>query len=105
MEATLPAAAQTVRLERGHTVGRYVVLGELGAGGMAVVYAAYDAELDRKVALKLVRAEPERRARVRREAQAMARLSHPNVAQVYDVGELDDSVFIAMEHVTGRTLA
>jgi tetratricopeptide (TPR) repeat protein/predicted Ser/Thr protein kinase len=104
MEATLPAASSAVRLERGQSLGRYVVLGELGAGGMAVVYAAFDAELDRKVALKLVRAEPERRARVRREAQAMARLSHPNVAQIYDVGEHEDSVFIAMEHVTGQTL-
>ena len=78
-------------LERGATVGRYVVLDRLGAGGMGVVYAAYDPELDRKVALKLLRAGAPSaasagRARLLREAQALARLSHPNVVAVYDVG-------------------
>ena len=86
---------------RREAIGRYVVLravgeggkGVLGAGGMGVVYAAYDPELDRKVALKLLRASGVRRrrdgrgARLLREAQAMARLSHPNVVAVYDVGD------------------
>ena len=76
---------------------------------MGVVYAAYDPELDRKVAVKLLRAEsaerrkdPRAPERLLREAQAMARLSHPNVIPVHDVGTLDGQVFIAMEFVEGR---
>ena len=81
----------------------------VGRGGMGEVYAAYDPELDRKVALKLLHARPsaatsaERaRARLLREAKAMARLSHPNVVVVHDAGTFDDRVFIAMEFVDGR---
>ncbi|MCB9749611.1 MAG: tetratricopeptide repeat protein [Myxococcales bacterium] len=88
-------------------LGRYLVIEPLGAGGMGVVYAAYDAELDRKLAIKLLRAGrdgDDERARLLREAQAMARLSHPNVVSVFDVGTLDDAVFVAMEHVDGATL-
>ncbi|MBI5500567.1 MAG: serine/threonine protein kinase [Deltaproteobacteria bacterium] len=99
-------------LRRGASIGRYVVLDRLGEGGMAVVYAAYDPELDRKVALKLMRPEvgaeegPEgARLRMLREAQAMARLSHPNVLAVHDVGAFGDAVFVAMEMVEGGTLA
>ncbi len=95
----------------GDKIGRYVVLARLGAGGMGVVYAAYDPELDRKVALKLLRAERAEqgesttgRSRLVREAQAMARLSHPNVIAVHDVGTIDDQVFVAMEFVAGMTL-
>ncbi|ATB41217.1 hypothetical protein CYFUS_006682 [Cystobacter fuscus] len=91
--------------------GRYTVLQPLGEGGMSLVLAAYDAQLDRRVALKLLRArtEPEDDARSElrmvREAQAMARLNHPNVVAVYDSGRLeDDSFFIAMEYVEGQTL-
>ena len=83
-------------------IGRYVVLRRVGEGGMGVVYAAYDNELDRRVAIKLV---PHSRARVKREAQAMARLSHPNVVQVYEVGEFEHQVYVAMEFVTGPTLS
>jgi serine/threonine protein kinase len=77
---------------------------------MGVVYAAYDPELDRKVALKLLRpdrtgaAAEEHRRRLQREAQAIARLSHPNVVGVFDAGTLGDQVFVAMEFVEGRTL-
>lgn len=91
-------------------MGRYVVLERIGAGGMGVVYAAYDPELDRKVALKLLRpdrtgaAAEEHRRRLQREAQAIARLSHPNVVGVFDAGTLGDQVFVAMEFVEGRTL-
>lgn len=89
-------------------VGRYVVLRQLGEGGMGVVFAAYDEELDRKVAVKLLReAGPisvERKTRILREAQAMARVSHPNVVSVYEVGEVGGQVFIAMEFVDGSTL-
>ena len=82
----------------------------LGRGGMGEVYACYDPELDRKVAVKLVRAQRDGavsatvgRVRLQREAQAIAKLSHPNVIVVYDVGTFDDSVFISMEFVEGHT--
>src|SRR5690242_16642798 len=95
--------------ERGDRVGRYTVLELLGEGAMGCVYAAHDPELDRRIALKLVRAErvsdARTRARVSREARAMAKVSHPNVVAVFDAGEDDAGVFIAMELVTGVTLA
>lgn len=113
-------AAQTPRptalpehppLQRGSVLGRYVVLDVLGAGGMGEVYAAIDPELDRRVALKLVKdgagssgSSSQGQARLLREAQAMARLSHPNVVSVYDVGVVDGRVFLAMELVEGITL-
>ncbi|MBA2542205.1 MAG: serine/threonine protein kinase, partial [Deltaproteobacteria bacterium] len=95
-------------LRRGATVGRFLVLGRLGAGGMGVVYAAYDPELDRRVALKLLRGssrEDDVRARLLREAQAAARLSHPNVVSVFDIGVFEGRVYFAMEYVEGVTLA
>jgi serine/threonine protein kinase/tetratricopeptide (TPR) repeat protein len=91
----------------GDRLGRYVILSLLGQGGMAVVFLAYDPELDRKVAVKLVRAGllgTQGRSRLQREAQALARLSHPNVVPVYDVGTVNDQTFVAMEHVDGVTL-
>jgi serine/threonine protein kinase/tetratricopeptide (TPR) repeat protein len=92
-------------LERGETVGRFVLLGLLGRGGMGEVYAAYDPELDRKVAVKLLRARSsDGESRLLREAQAIAKLSHPNVVVVYEVGKFHDTVFIAMEFVDGHTL-
>ncbi len=91
---------------RGDVVGRYVVLDKIGAGGMGIVYAAYDPELDRKIALKLLRPGARgraeiARARLLREAQALARLNHPGVIAVHDVGTFEDQVFIAMEFVDG----
>jgi tetratricopeptide (TPR) repeat protein/predicted Ser/Thr protein kinase len=99
-------------LERGATAGRYVILARIGAGGMGVVYAAYDPELDRKVALKLLRTDrftrgmagEADRLRLLREAQALARLTHPNVVAVHDAGTFGDRVFVAMELVEGKTL-
>ena len=92
----------------GARVGRYVLLRRVGEGGMGVVFAAYDPDLDREVALKLLKpgavADAEARGRLVREAQALARLSHPNVVIVHDVGQDDDTVFLAMELVRGRTL-
>jgi predicted Ser/Thr protein kinase len=88
-------------------LGRYVVLSELGRGGMSVVYVAYDPQLDRRVALKVVRGEQlteAHRARLHREAQALARLSHPSVVTVFDVGDLADDTFVAMELVDGMSL-
>jgi tetratricopeptide (TPR) repeat protein len=96
------------RLERGRSVGRYMLLDRLGVGGMGVVYSAYDPELNRKVALKLLRMgtarTPEGQGRMLREAQAMARLQHPNVLAVFDAGTFGEEVFIAMELVEGSTL-
>jgi tetratricopeptide (TPR) repeat protein/predicted Ser/Thr protein kinase len=89
-------------------IGRYIVLGALGEGGMGVVYAAYDPELDRKVALKVLlrgrSGSARAHERLLREAQALARLSHPNVVAVHDVGTHDGRVFIAMEFIAGATL-
>jgi tetratricopeptide (TPR) repeat protein len=109
--AAAPAPSSPTALERGAAVGRYVVLGPIGAGAMGAVFAAYDPELDRKVALKILhadRAEGERgsigRTRLLREAQALAKLDDPNVVTVHDVGTIGDRVWIAMEYVHGETL-
>jgi eukaryotic-like serine/threonine-protein kinase len=98
-------------LKRGAFIGRYVVLGRVGGGAMGEVHAAYDPELDRKLAIKLLRVKHEggedavdNRTRLLREAQAMARVSHPNVVAVHDVGSIEDRVFIAMEFIEGSTL-
>ena len=89
----------------GAQIGRYLVIHPLGRGGMGVVVAAYDPELDRRVAIKLLhRNRPKSRTRLQREAQAMARVSHPNVVAIFDVGTVAEQVFIAMEHVEGQTL-
>jgi len=91
---------------RGTCVGRYVVLERLGAGGMGVVYRAYDPDLDRRVALKLVKdLHDEASRRLVQEAQALAKVAHPNIVAVYDVGTFAGSVFLAMELVEGRTLS
>ena len=96
-------------LVAGGRLGRYHILQLLGAGGMGAVYAAYDSVLDRRVALKLLRA-PSARAherlgmRLEREAQAMAKLAHPNVVAVHDVGSAGGQLFVAMEYVDGSTL-
>ena len=84
-------------------VGRYVIERVLGAGGMGIVYAAHDPELKRTVAVKLLRGGMQ--DRLRREAQTLAQLAHPNVVAVFDVGEHDGRLFLAMEHVAGETLA
>ena len=100
-------------LTEGAKLGRYVVLHLVGAGGMGVVYAAYDPELDRKIALKLLvgggpgsnpKVHTENRLRLLREAQVMAKLQHSNVITVHDVGTFEDRVFLAMEFVEGCTL-
>ncbi len=89
-------------------VGRYVIKRRLGAGGMGVVFEASDPELGRAVAIKMLRrgasAHWSRDVRLRREAQALAKLDHPNVVSVYDVGEHDGQVFVAMALVDGSNL-
>jgi tetratricopeptide (TPR) repeat protein/predicted Ser/Thr protein kinase len=103
-----PAAREPIRaLECGAVVGRHLVLERLGAGGMGVVYAAYDPELDRKVALKLLLSGAggdKARTRFLREAQALAKLAHPNIVAIHDVGTLGEQVWLAMEFVQGETL-
>lgn len=104
--ATPGNPSDPISLVPGEKVGRYVLLDELGVGGMGVVFSAYDPELDRKVALKLLRTagNDEARARLFREAQTLARLAHPNVVGVHDVGVQGNEVFVAMEFVPGVTL-
>jgi serine/threonine protein kinase len=118
----MPISSVQPAWETALKLGRYSLLHPLGAGATGVVYAAYDPELDRKVALKIIRpssgaegsaggseasesALAAQRGRLFREAQAMARLSHPNVIAVHDVGAVQGEVFIAMEFVEGTTLA
>ena len=97
--------ADDSRIDPGDKVGRYVILERVGEGGMGVVYAAYDPELDRRVALKILRGHSNRDrseqdvARLLREARAIARVSHPNVIAVFDVDSVGDVMFIAMEYV------
>ncbi|MEM9454418.1 MAG: serine/threonine-protein kinase [Myxococcota bacterium] len=87
-------------------LGRYLVMGMLGRGGMGTVLEAYDESLERSVAVKLLHSgtTAQEAQRLRREALALARLSHPNVVQVYEVGQADGRWFIAMELVPGQTL-
>lgn len=103
------ARQPTPAIGPGDCLGRYTIERLIGAGGMGRVFAAVDPELGRAVAIKLIRPErssaPSARARLLREAQAMARLHHPNVVTVYDVGTQDDEVFVAMEMIEGSTLA
>ena len=97
----------------GETVGHYRVIERLGTGGMGDVYLAEDVRLARPVALKVLRAEaqadPEARARLLREARAASALSHPGIAVVYEIDDVESSGgtvrFIAMEYVAGETLA
>jgi serine/threonine protein kinase/tetratricopeptide (TPR) repeat protein len=120
-----PPPITETELARGAILDRYVILKRIGQGGMGVVYLALDSELERRVAIKVLRAEGtsersagETRARLLREAQAMAKVSHANVVAVYDVGTVmhgprriegadvpsGDEVFVAMEYVRGETL-
>jgi eukaryotic-like serine/threonine-protein kinase len=94
-------------LRRGDLIGRFEIERRLGSGGMGVVYGARDLELGRRVAVKLVRhragerPDPRFTARLRREAQALARLSHPNVVGLYDLGSTSRGIFLAMEFIDG----
>src|SRR5688572_30126211 len=92
----------------GSAIGHFRVVRELGAGGMGRVFEAHDPDLERRVAIKVVRdaAAGERaRERMLREAQAMARLAHPNVVTIHEVGTIGTQIFLVMEYVAGETLA
>jgi tetratricopeptide (TPR) repeat protein len=96
------------RVATGTLIGRYLVLDCLGAGAMGIVYSAFDPQLDRKVCLKLLHSGgrgAEGSDRLVREAKALAKLSHPNVVTVYEVGTVGERVFIAMELVEGNNLS
>ena len=112
-EAPAKRRRDAIRTEvgRGTMLGRYLVVEKIARGGMGVVFLAYDPELHRRVAIKLLLPEVSKsedatagRARLLREAQAMARLSHPNVIHVYDVGTFEDAVFLALEFIDGETV-
>jgi serine/threonine protein kinase/tetratricopeptide (TPR) repeat protein len=98
-------------IRAGEKIGRYLVIERLGAGGLSVVLTAYDPQLDRRIALKLLRGDEREgpnaddgQRRLLREAQAMAKLQHPNVVTVHDVGTHAGAVYIAMELVAGKTV-
>ena len=108
--ATPVDAANTEELEllRATTLGEYEILGELGRGGMATVYAAHDIALDRRVAIKVIApslgASPALVERFRREARTAASLSHPNIIPIYSVRHADRLLYFVMKHVDGRPL-
>ena len=94
---------------KGAAIGRYRIVDKIGAGGMGEVYLARDTELNRQVALKFLAPDLCRdtdcRARFKREAQAAAQLSHPNIVTIHEVGEFNGRPFFAMEHIEGESLA
>jgi eukaryotic-like serine/threonine-protein kinase len=104
----LRIGSRTVELRPGQRVGRFLVQEQIGRGGMGVVYQAIDRKVGRRLALKLVHGN--RRGmgtatdRLLREAQALARLNHPNIVSLYDFGTTDRGVYIAMEYVRGESL-
>ncbi|UCH84597.1 MAG: serine/threonine protein kinase, partial [Candidatus Latescibacterota bacterium] len=92
----------------GRTISHYRILGELGRGGMGIVYKAEDTRLKRTVALKFFRpqafGDEEQRQRFLREAQAAAALDHPNICTIYEIDETGEEIFISMAHIEGVTL-
>ena len=99
-----------------HQFGRYTITGLLGSGGMGAVYSAYDAELARKIAIKIIRLaghDPneaaarteELQSRFLREARALAKLTHPNIVAIYDVGMAQGNMYYAMEEIVGQSLS
>ncbi len=103
--ATAPGPRPSAKKLDRVKLGRFTIESELGAGGMGVVHAAFDPDLERRVALKVLRAtSADARARLLLEARAMAKLSHPNVITVFEVGSAEGEDFVAMELIDGGTL-
>ena len=102
--ALLASVARVSVPQTEQAVGRYALLQRIGRGGLGEVWAAHDPELDRKVAVKLLRPELEDNRWLVEEAQTMARITHGNVLAVYDAGRAGDRMFVAMEYVAGGTL-
>src|SRR5262245_18723311 len=96
-------------LPGGTRLGPYELTSQIGAGGMGEVYKARDTRLDRVVAIKVLpraaAADPDRRARLEREARASSSLNHPNISSLFDVGNQDGIEYLVMEHLEGETLA
>ncbi|MCB0314555.1 MAG: serine/threonine protein kinase, partial [Calditrichaeota bacterium] len=92
----------------GRTISHYKILEKIGEGGMGVVYKALDTRLKREVAIKFlperIANNPDARQRFLLEAQAAAALNHPNIATIYEIDEVDDLVFFAMEYIRGENL-
>src|ERR1700755_481195 len=91
----------------GQRIGPYEILGRLGSGGMGLVFSAWDARLQRDVAIKLLREEyatPEMRSRFLQEARAASGLNHPNICTIFDIGEQEGDPYLVMELLKGETL-
>lgn len=101
---SIPQGEDGIVLRRGDSLDRFVVIDELGRGAMGTVYAAFDTKLERQVAVKLLHSASRGIGSLLAEAQALARINHPNVVTVHDVGEHQGRLFLAMELVRGTTL-
>ena len=107
---TSPSDSYIRQLEPGVDVGRFVLKAKIGQGGMGAVFLAHDPELKRDVAIKIIKPRRLRsggshaQQRMLREAQAMAMVSHPNLAVIYEVGTYEKTIFLAMEYITGEAL-
>lgn len=101
---SIPQGEDGIVLRRGDSLDRFVIIDELGRGAMGTVYAAFDTKLERQVAVKLLHSADRGIGSLLAEAQALARINHPNVVTVHDVGEHQGRLFLAMELVRGRTL-
>ncbi|HET6268339.1 MAG TPA: serine/threonine-protein kinase, partial [Acidobacteriota bacterium] len=95
-------------LSSGTTLGPYIIIDQLGAGGMGEVYRARDNRLDRQVAVKVlpgrIANDPQNRTRFEREAKALAALSHPNIVSIFDIGNYGDITYAVTEFLQGQTL-
>ena len=99
--------AETKKLETGKRFGHYEIIEQIGAGGMGEVYLAEDTRLERKTAIKIlpsnVARDEERMQRFVREAKSASALNHPNIITIYEIGETDNTHFIATEYIEGDT--
>ena len=97
------------KFSKGETLGHYEIVGQIGKGGMGDVYLAQDTKLDRRVALKILHEnlswKNQAKARLLREARAVAKRDHLNICAIYEISESDDCSFIVMQFVEGETLA